>query len=412
MNIKNISGNHICTACGACALVCPKQAVTLEETPAGFLAAQVSDACVDCGLCRKVCPSVAENTAKYAPEDLLHGPCLAAFTGYATDPALRQNGQSGGLVTALLCYLLEDKQIDGAVVTGFNADRSRPVARIARTREEVLSCAGSYYAQCPTLPVLAGKHERLAAVTLGCQTDALTLLKEHRPELVPELTIGLVCAGQNSGRMIDDICQQANTDRPDAFRFRDKSPGGWPGEITLRKHGQTSTLPNAYRHSIKPVYECHRCLACFDQMNVNADLVCGDPWGLEEHLGPEGCTAVLARTEQGLRLLVQAQIAGLVHLDQLTPQEIFRGQTVDTRHSDKVYTAKTVFQSEGWLYPYDPEVIGDRPYTSKVMEKNRKTLLYTRKYAQAPTAQAAAEIAQRKKDKKLPLTARLKKLFK
>ena len=250
------------------------------------------------------------------------------------------------------------------------------------------------------------------AVTAAAETDALTLLKEHRPELVPELTIGLVCAGQNSGRMIDDICQQANTDRPDAFRFRDKSPGGWPGEITLRKHGQTSTLPNAYRHSIKPVYECHRCLACFDQMNVNADLVCGDPWGLEEHLGPEGCTAVLARTEQGLRLLVQAQIAGLVHLDQLTPQEIFRGQTVDTRHSDKVYTAKTVFQSEGWLYPYDPEVIGDRPYTSKVMEKNRKTLLYTRKYAQASTAQAAAEIAQRKKDKKLPLTARLKKLFK
>ena len=77
-----------------------------------------------------------------------------------------------------------------------------------------------------------------------------------------------------------------------------------------------------------------------------------------------------------------------------------------------MYTAKTVFQSEGWLYPYDPEVIGDRPYTSKVMEKNRKTLLYTRKYAQASTAQAAAEIAQRKKDKKLPLTARLKKLFK
>lgn len=412
MNIRNISENHICTACGACALVCPKNAVTLEETPAGFLAARVSDACIDCGLCRSVCPSVAENTGKYAPEDLLHGPCLAAFTGYATDPALRQNGQSGGLVTALLCHLLEAGQVDGAVVVGFNAARSRPEARIARTREEILASAGSYYTQCPTLPILKNKHERLAAVTLGCQTDALALLKPLHPELVPEFTIGLVCAGQNSGHMIDDICRQADTGRPDAFRFRDKATGGWPGEISLQKDGQTVTLPNAYRHSIKPVYECHRCLACFDQMNVNADLVCGDPWGLEGRYGPEGCTAVLARTEQGLRLLVQAQLAGLIHLDQLTPQEIFQGQTVDTRHSDKVYTAKEVFRSEGWLYPYAPEIIGDRPYTSKVMEKNRKTLLYTRKYAQSPTEEAAAETARRKKDRKLPLTVRLKKLFK
>ena len=119
MNITNISEHHICTACGACALVCPKDAVTLEETPAGFLTARVSDACVDCGLCRKVCPSVAENTTKYAPEDLLHGPFLSAFTGWATDETLRQTGQSGGLVTALLCHILDTNQADGALVAGF-----------------------------------------------------------------------------------------------------------------------------------------------------------------------------------------------------------------------------------------------------------------------------------------------------
>lgn len=411
MNIKNISEHHICTACGACALVCPKEAVTLEETPAGFLTARVSDACVDCGLCREVCPSVAENTSKYAPEDLLHGPFLSAFTGWATDETLRKTGQSGGLVTALLCHILDTRQADGAVVAGFDPARSRPEARVVHTREELLAAAGSCYTQCPMLPALKGKGELLAAVMLGCQTEALTLLKERFPELLPEFTIGLICAGQNSGRMIDDICEHAGVPQPDGFRFRDKAVSGWPGEITLTGDGTAATLPNAYRHSIKPVYECHRCLACFDQMNANADLVCGDPWGLEGRYGPEGCTAVLVRTEKGKALLQTALAAGVIHLEALSPEELFQGQTVDTRHSDKVYTAKTVFRSEGWLYPYDPEVIGDRPYTSKVMEKNRKTLLYTRTYAQSATVEDAKRTAQKKKDSRLPLGARLKKLF-
>lgn len=411
MNITNISEHHICTACGACALVCPKDAVTLEETPAGFLTARVSDACVDCGLCRKVCPSVAENTTKYAPEDLLHGPFLSAFTGWATDETLRQTGQSGGLVTALLCHILDTKQAAGALVAGFAPASRRSEARIVHTREDLLAAAGSCYTQCPMLPALKN-GERPAAVVLGCQSEALTLLKDLRPDLVPEFTIGLICAGQNSGHMIDDICAEAGADRPEAFRFRDKTVSGWPGEITLRQSGETRTLPNAYRHSIKPVYECHRCLACFDQMNVNADLVCGDPWGLEGRYGPEGCTAVLVRTEKGKALLQTALAAGVIQLEALSPEDLFLGQTVDTRHSDKVYTAKTVFQSEGWLYPYDPEVIGDRPYTSKIMEKNRKTLLYTRKYAQSPTPEAAAQTAQKKKDSRLPLGTRLKKLFK
>lgn len=411
MNIQAVSDHHICTACGACALVCPVGAVTMTETPAGFLTAAVSDACIDCGKCRTVCPSLPENTAKFAPTDLLHGPFLAAFTATAADETVRRTGQSGGLVTALLTHLLESGQVDGAVVTGFDAETRRPSARIAHTAEELLACAGSYYTQCATLPALKGKHERLAAVVLGCQSEALALLRQTAPELVPEYTVGLICAGQNSGHMIDDICAEAGIASPERFRFRDKAAGGWPGEITVAGDGRTVTLPNAYRHSIKPVYECHRCLACFDQMNVNADLVCGDPWGLEGRYGPEGCTAVLARTEKGLALLQSAMKAGAVRLEPLPPELLFAGQTVDDRHAAKVYTAKEVFRGEGWVYPYDPAVIGDGAYTSKTMEKNRKTLLYTRKFAQAATVEEAKQLAQKKKNAKLPLGVRLKKLF-
>lgn len=408
-NIREIPEHHICTGCGACALVCPVEAVSMAETPAGFLSANVNDTCIGCGLCRRVCPSVAENTGKFISGDLFHGEQIAAFTGYASDDTLRRNGQSGGLVTALLCHLLETGQIDGAAVSRFDPASRRAQAFIARTPEEIFSSAGSCYTQCAMLPVLKDKQERLALTALGCQSEALKLLADIKPELVPEFTIGLICAGQNSGHMIDDICTHAGVCAPVQFRFRDKGAGGWPGEITLKTGENTVTVPNAYRHKIKPIYECHRCLACFDQMNGNADIVCGDPWGLTGKDGTEGCTAVLVRTEKGRRLLEEAQMRGVICLEPLDPEDLFRGQTVDTRHRDKVYAAKAVFAEQGWLYPYDPALLGEETPSKKAMDKNRKKLFYTRAYASAPTAEAAQKFAEKKKQEKPPFWVRLSK---
>ena len=411
-NIRSVPENLLCTACGGCGAVCPVGAIEMTENGAGFLTAHVTDKCVDCGVCRDVCPSLPENTAAFAPADLLHGEVLAGFAGHAAEDDTRLNGQSGGVVTALLAFLLETGRVDGAVVNGFDAGTRRPKAFIARTREEVLASAGSYYTQSAVLPVLREKQGRLAAVTLGCQSESLTMLRAVRPELAPEVVIGLVCAGQNSGHMIDDICAHEGVERPDAFRFRDKRAGGWPGNITVGSGADTRTVPNQYRHQIKPLYECHRCLACFDQMNAGADIVCGDPWGIEGKDGPEGWSVLLARTEKGLDLLKAAEAAGALCLEPLDPAEIFRGQTVDGRHRDKVYAAKQVFAEKGWPYPFEPTVIGDEVPSPRSLARNREKLVYTRTYASAPTPAAAARIAERKRKEKPPLKVRLKKWLK
>lgn len=411
-NIRSVPESFLCTACGGCAAVCPVDAIEMAENGAGFLTARVSDACVDCGLCRDVCPSLPENTAAFAPADLLHGDVLAGFAGHAVAEDTRLNGQSGGVVTALLAFALDSGLIDGAVVNGFDPERRRPKAFIARSREEVLASAGSYYTQSAVLPVLREKQGRLAAVTLGCQSEAVTMLRSVRPELAPEYLIGLVCAGQNSGHMIDDICVHEGVEQPTAFRFRDKRSGGWPGNITVATGGETRTVPNAYRHQIKPLYECHRCLTCFDQMNAGADIVCGDPWGIGGKDGPEGWSVILARTEKGLDLLQAAEKAGVLHLEPLDPAEIFRGQTVEDRHRDKVYGAKQVFMEKGWPYPYDPGVVGEETPTPKSLQRTREKLVYTRTYASAPTPPAAQRIAERKRNEKPPLSVRLKKWMK
>ena len=44
-----------CVACGACANVCPRQALTIYKG----IYAVVSDACIGCGKCAKICPTSA-----------------------------------------------------------------------------------------------------------------------------------------------------------------------------------------------------------------------------------------------------------------------------------------------------------------------------------------------------------------
>lgn len=246
-HIGTIGQQGLCTACGGCGAVCPVGAVRMVENPAGFVTASVDESlCVDCGRCRKVCPSVPDNTKKFAPEDLLHGTCLAGFVGYAGEKTVRQGGQSGGIVTALLRYLLRSGEIDAALAAGFDPARCRPKAIVAETEEAILASAGSYYTQVPLLAVLPEtKEKRVAAVTLGCQNESLTLMEQAAPDLVPAYRIGLICAGQNSGAMIDDICREAGCESPTAFRFRDKKAGGWPGAITVRGASVFMCCPTA-----------------------------------------------------------------------------------------------------------------------------------------------------------------------
>ena len=413
-HIGEISGSALCTACGGCAAVCPVSAISMQENPAGFMVAVVDETvCVGCGQCRKVCPSVRSNTDKFAHRDLIHGVCLDGFVGYAANDAVRLGGQSGGVVTALLCHLLRSGEIDTALVAGFDEATRRPKGVLAETEAEDLASAGSYYTQLPILPVLKqAKGKRVAAVTLGCQNEALTLMETAAPQLVPEYRIGLICAGQNSGTMIDDICCEAGCEAPTAFRFRDKKAGGWPGAITVTDAEGVHELPNKYRHQIKPVYECHRCLLCFDQMNTCADVVCGDPWGITGKDTPEGHTVLLARTEKGMALLKAAEAAGAIVLERLPITDIMRGQTVNDRHRDKVYAAKEVYEREGWRYPYDKLLMEEYIPDKKAMAKNEPKLYYTREYYLAETKEAAASLAEAKKHEKPPASVRIKKWLK
>jgi coenzyme F420 hydrogenase subunit beta len=357
-NIQHIVNNALCTACGGCQGVCPINAISLEENTAGYIVAKIDfNMCINCEKCYQVCPSVIGNTPKMENVDIFHGEYIEGYVGYATDKEIRQESQSGGIVTALLCYLLKVNAIDGTVVNQFSKETTRPKAIFVDSIKGIRDSAGSYYVQSSVVnEILKHQDKRTAAVVLGCQGESINLIKTKYPHTVlPEYLIGLICAGQHSGNYIDQIIKEAGCNRQAVtkFRFRDKSSGGWPGNIKVCTESKNYLLKKEIRHALKPVFELYRCMLCFDQMNIFTDITVGDPWGITSKCELEGNTVIIARTEKGKKLIENAYRDGAINVEKLPVNNIIRGQTVDSRLKTQFFTSMNLSKKRGYMVPFE-----------------------------------------------------------
>ena len=201
-NISWVVNERLCLSCGACESVCPTRSISFEETAGGLYFPRISSTgCADCGLCATVCPGshFAAGIMRSLPEDPFVGTALGCWVGKASDLHTFRNGQSGGIVSALLITALELGLIDTAVVVVMQpGNPPRPTVRLASTREEILQAQKSKY--CPT-PVLSAlrhlekKGQRAALVGLPCHMHGFLNIadKFHSVHNVVRHKIGLVC---------------------------------------------------------------------------------------------------------------------------------------------------------------------------------------------------------------------------
>lgn len=414
-NINKVVKNCLCTACGTCESICPKDAITLKENIAGFLYADVNESkCIDCGLCRKSCPSDSDNVI--LPEDPYHGSCIKSYLAYSTNSHIRQSGQSGGLVTSLLCFLLDKHLIEGAVVNRYNPKNKRTEAFYTESRDEIIKSAGSKYTQSAVVPViLQNKNKKLAAVTLGCQSESINQLKSSGKDVSNlEYNIGLICIGQNSGHLTEKLISQFQLKAEEeeaifAFRSKDKDVGGWPGRVCVRTSNGVYSLPKEKRLELKTVYESFRCILCYDQMNVYSDVVCGDPWGIKHEGLKSGYTVVVSRTKKGEQLLKDAEKEGYIVLEELPLEDVYKGQTLDIRQVTKVTTAKKVCAEEGWVYPYPETELFERKGDIKVDSKIKERLLYSRLYYQSTSKEMEQKLSSERHKKSIEDRKKMKK---
>ena len=74
------------------------------------------------------------------------GPIFEVLEGYATDPEIRFQGSSGGAISAIALYCLEQQSMSG--ILHVTADSQRPYLNdtiLSKNRESILAAAGSRY---------------------------------------------------------------------------------------------------------------------------------------------------------------------------------------------------------------------------------------------------------------------------
>lgn len=320
--IAEVIEKGLCNRCGGCVSFCSANRLGAIEMGDNNLPRYVDrDKCLECGICYLICPQTRELEDELREKFGWHppiGPYQDIFSARATNADILKVSTDGGVVTALLLYMLENNLINGAVVSKRTGLFSRkPI--VATTRDELIEAAGSQFSESSHLEKLGNEYTtyvpvapvireyipkfsaRLAVVGTPCQIRAIRKMQVLKilPSDVIKFTIGLFCM---ESFMLNDLIKQKFA-RKHSIHMKDIVKLNVKEDFILTmRTGITLHIP------FDEVDEIARpaCLTCQDFANDYADISVG---GLGS---PDGYTTTLVRTSLGRRVYVEAMQLGYI----------------------------------------------------------------------------------------------------
>lgn len=297
LTVTDVVSWDFCTGCGMCSVICPVDAISMAfDAGRGQQIAVVAlDKCVKCGKCLQVCSGWQVDHAKLnklksgrLPANPFLGNYEEILSAWSEDAAIRQAGASGGFVTQLLINLLEDNEIDAAlIVKPGETSPLEPEVFLARNREDLVSGQRSCYLNaslCSGLKQVITEKLRIALVALPCQINSILKSRELLPGLQDQivLQIGLFCNGVYKAGAVQDFCAAKGLDFSQIERI-DFRYGDWPGKMRILMQDGREHLYK--RDESFLVNYLKRCYFCYDFLSDNADVSVGDNWAENDKQG-------------------------------------------------------------------------------------------------------------------------------
>ena len=290
-----------CVGCAACLTICPVDVFDyVEEKPVDTR----HDACVFCELCVDVCPvlrpmdrDIPEQIGLKEPViDQGFGPYNYGCFARVSKTAPEVNGQDGGVCSALLINMMNDGEIEGAVIgTEVSGNPQMGTANIATTPEEVIAGARSRYTYQPNTVALVEAMKNdikpIAVVGVPCQVDGvrqqqyssirLDVAKWYQENI--KIIIGLYCSESFTEEGIEALAEELEVTKKDIKNINIKGKV----VIQLADGREENKSLKAFGKYARPA-----CLYCMDYSADNADIGMGG-------IGPDGYTFTVIRTEAG-----------------------------------------------------------------------------------------------------------------
>ncbi|MCW7075125.1 MAG: Coenzyme F420 hydrogenase/dehydrogenase, beta subunit C-terminal domain [Candidatus Methanospirare jalkutatii] len=316
---REVIFNGTCCFCGACGAFCPEYIFYEEEMP------RTRQKCYEIfGACYDFCPrtflpvfEIERKVFGGVREDKLLGFYRSVCMARAKDEEILAISQDGGVVSALLIFMLERGLADAAVVARKCGDWGVEPS-VATKREEVLESAGSKYTQCPSLlgfgSALREGYEKIAFVGLPCHVQAL-----RKVQLSPffdfnkaseriSIVIGLLCTETFDSTLLFKKLSNEGISPSEVKKF-DIKRGKF---IAVLRSGERFEIP------VKEMADVERsaCSFCYDFAAELADISVGGVGS------PDGFSTVIVRSERGEELLSDAEEAGFIECSELSAEKI------------------------------------------------------------------------------------------
>ena len=325
--------NKACSGCGACAALCPQNAIELRLDEAGFFRAQVrEDRCVGCGLCRSVCE-------RFSParegKDLRQAE-LYALQSRNEETVLRCS--SGGVAHEIAADCLKQ----GVRVCGviYDTESDRAMHRVISSEKDLPALDGSKYLQSDTgafrqVLALAQEGEQLAVFGTPCQIAGLARAAEALGVRDRLLLAEIFCHGVPSYLLWDRQCikmkKKLHTDRFVRVQFRYKKNDWHSYCLRVDAAGRSYTGAREtelfWQVFFENVLLGDACSSCELRKTASlADLRLGDYWGRRFQQHSDGVSAAFALTERGQRALDRLELR---RLDAGTPEEMLLAQNME-----------------------------------------------------------------------------------
>lgn len=290
----------LCTGCGVCAAVCPKDCLKIQLNEDGFYVPYlVTDSCINCGICDKVCP-------KEATGSMSEPVSLTAVV--AKDENTLKTTSSGGLCYEIAKKALEEgKKVCGCV---YDYDSHRAVHKVIETEEELEATKGSKYFQSYTPEAFKELFDGNEWVVFGtpCQIAAIDKaanIKKKRDKLI---LVDFFCHGTPSMHLWDKYVKENGGKEISKIDFRSKEFGwhSWSLKFSY-KDGKTKSdsADNIfYKFFFSNLCLNDSCYKCdYKAYNTSADIRVGDFWGTKYKDDRKGVSCSVAMTERGAEVI-------------------------------------------------------------------------------------------------------------
>lgn len=349
--VTKVVKEGLCTSCGICAGACHHNSITFHYGEERNDPVVNSDSCIQCGLCYEICPGKGVALNKLAEEafvdeeriknDVYAGYYLQTYVGHSTDENIRYHSATGGMVTQFLIWLLQRREIDGAVVVKYRKDNPfEPEPFIATTSEEIWESRSSKYVVLSmdkvANEIANGSYKNLVVVGLPCMIQGWRQLAQKNRKVRDTIKgfFAIYCSVNKTKLSIDYYPWRYMVNKKDVERFVFRDDGCMGFMKFENKQGKVLTkVP--YQHfwlGTHSFFVNPRCLMCIDQLGELADISLGDI-----HIKPYsddkiGTNSVVIRSIYWERLLNQCETEGAITLHRIPIETILHSQIYAKRY--------------------------------------------------------------------------------